>query len=318
MFKKLLIAFLCVFIMTGVALATNYEEVYNNDFIRGSGSPITETINITLTGGGKLLIKNGSLEDDVIELASSTEVYLDGTRILNPFHIEMGMAYLKDLEPGLHMLELTLRGKPGGLVAVTFLEETSPTAERGFEILPDGTVLQKATGLIWHRNPVNPGMGIGHLAVHPDDPRYMIVSTYLENLNTGVYGTDPVDGNAGYTDWRLPTLEELESIIDRRFAFVCLPNIQGEGTVLPPPDNGQFGGMKYGEPFYVCSDRAGNPEPCPVSANAEGYIFITDTPTAWSGYNTTWSNSFYWGAEVAGGCVSHDWTNTGLVWPVRE
>jgi len=69
----------------------------------------------------------------------------------------------------------------------------------------DGTVTDEVTGLMWQRSPdVN---GDGDIDA-TDKLTFDEAVTYPDTLNAR--------GSAGYTDWRLPTIEELYSLIDFR------------------------------------------------------------------------------------------------------
>jgi hypothetical protein len=158
--------------------------------------------------------------------------------------------YLHGLDAGEHTIEITLRGKPGGQLSVLIVEEPGSARGVGFEILDDGTVLHRKTGLIWHRNPNTPG----YAGVH--DSWGLIYRSefdaYLTAFNAGTYGTDPVEGNAGHSDWREPTMNELVSLVDYRFGNPSISDMNGGGLVQPLPLGGWQGGMKFGQPFFIC------------------------------------------------------------------
>ena len=305
MWKKFLSVITIIIIVVGlysICDAVNYEEVYNNTFVRSTGSPVIETIALNLSSAGTLTIKNGSLEDDITELSSSTEVYLDGVQILNPFHIEAGMAYLKDLTEGSHSIELALYGKPGGQVNVTVMEESScgpiPYVIR-YEFLEDETVRDNKTGLIWHRFPNTPGIihGSSDTPLHASD-----MNDYINNLNNGVYGTDSINGNAGYTDWRIPTIEEMITVFSNQ-PGINLSNKYDDGPHV------------YTDPFMICNWYNEN---CPD----EHRIY-----DAWLTQSNCFADPGGWfdcdhpnqviGVDSALGFRINEWHSGGDVWPVR-
>jgi len=200
-------------------------EVNTSQYIRESGSPSAQTSEVTLENEGEIRISNINLQDADFELSGATQIYLNGSAVLSPFQVPYGGYAVFPLTAGTHYLEVTLRGKPGGGLEVAFYENKpdAPTPGKGFQLLDDGTVLHKKTGLIWHRFPNSPGL--------PDslrDQNYPAskwseeqLDAYFIHLNMGDYGIDPDNGNAGHTDWRLPTPDELFSLVDLRFGDGC-------------------------------------------------------------------------------------------------
>ena len=212
-------------LLLGQQAMAGLVEINSSNFIRESGSPVTESTAITLENAGEIRVYNTNLQDGAVEVSESTEVILDGQPLLSPFQLPTGGSVVYPLSPGEHTLDVTLYGKPGGGVTVAFYENKpdAPEAGVGFEVLADGTVLHKKTGLIWHRLPNSPGLpealrdSGGPIATWTEEK----VGSYFDDLNAGTYGTDSVDGNAGQTDWRLPSFEELVSLMDLRFGDEC-------------------------------------------------------------------------------------------------
>jgi len=146
--------------------------------------------------------------------------------MLSPFQVPYGGYVIFPLSAGTHYLEVTLRGKPGGGLEAAFHENKpdAPVQGKGWELLDDGTVLHRKTGLIGHRNPFSPGLG-RRAALIPDSTlrggshtwnTNPTVEQYVTDLNNGIYGADSVDGNAGYNDWRAPKIFELLSILETK------------------------------------------------------------------------------------------------------
>ena len=251
---KLLVALISALLTTS-AIA-GLVEINSSQYIRESGSPSAQTLEVTLENDGEIRISNINLQDADFELSGSTQIYLNGSAILSPFQVPYGGYAVFPLSAGTHYLEVTLRGKPGGGLEVAFYEN-KPDAPRakGWELLDDGTVRDRSTGLIWHRNPNTPGKFDGqnnrsrHINIQWNEDKH-----YIEDLNYGVFGEDPVNGNAGYADWRIPTALELNSLIaydrgdDDCSVFdenllcldpIMLSNSRGDGP------------HRFGDPFFI-------------------------------------------------------------------
>lgn len=63
----------------------------------------------------------------------------------------------------------------------------------------DGTITDNMTGLMWLKNANNAGA----------TKTWSSALTYIAGLNSGTYS-----GNCGYTDWKLPTVNELETLLN--------------------------------------------------------------------------------------------------------
>ena len=82
---KQLITALALLLANATALA-GLVSVNTSNYIRESGSAVTETLAITLENEGEIRISNVNLQDDAIEVAASTEVHLNGQPVLDPFY----------------------------------------------------------------------------------------------------------------------------------------------------------------------------------------------------------------------------------------
>lgn len=84
--------------------------------------------------------------------------------------------------------------------SVSLRTEAAPASRRWKFHVGGGTVLDNWTGLLWQRHPPTTGAfsGVGLYAWNE-------ALQYCQNLVL-----------EGYTDWRLPRLQELQTIIDRR------------------------------------------------------------------------------------------------------
>jgi hypothetical protein len=321
--------------LTAVSFA-GLVEVNTSQYIRESGSPYAQSLEVTLENDGEIRISNINLQDADVELAASTQIYLNGSSVLSPFQVPYGGYAVFPLSAGTHHLEVTLRGKPGGGLEVAFYENKpdAPIQGKGWELMEDGTVLHRKTGLVWHVNPLNPGLrrsesqnrfgGFRPLKLYPrayceargcsGGPS---IESYIEQLNQGDFGEDSVNGNAGKSDWRVPTPEELANVFDRRATFPAMTDRDG----VIGPEGGWQAGMKYGEPFLICPTDPYQPESLEcLNSNPDQVMgwfspaVITTTKTAFPGYET--SVNYYWRADLMSGAMD-DSTNGGVVWPVR-
>ncbi len=93
-------------------------------------------------------------------------------------------------------------------------QETSSKAEQApaqtnarFTDKKDGTILDKNTGLIWLKD-----ANIGRLPMPLEGAKQ-----YIQEMNSGKRP------NFGYTDWRLPAVNEIETLVDRSGFYPALP-----------------------------------------------------------------------------------------------
>jgi hypothetical protein len=77
-----------------------------------------------------------------------------------------------------------------------------------FADLGNGTVTDNLTGLMWTKDANRPGT----------DQLWQGALDYVAGMNAGIYP------NFGYTDWRLPNVNELESLIDAERSYPALPS----------------------------------------------------------------------------------------------
>lgn len=310
-------------------------EINTSSYFRDSGNPSTDYLEVTLEYPGEIRVANVNLQDDSIELASSTDVLLDGTMLMQPFSVPTGGSTVFPLTAGTHFLEITMRGKPGGGLRVSIYEDKPGNfgIKKGWELLEDGTVAHLETGLIFHRNPLTPGLQVD--PANPDSApaklspaectasycaQFGKIEDYIEGLNSGAYGTSSTDGNAGHNDWRVLTTAELAKIVDQRASFPALSN--ASGNVIPYDIEGASGyqaGMRYGEPLLLCPGRDSQ-EPFLPDCRTEttrqqfrwGDRILTTTPSNYPGYGLT----YFMGMDLASGYID-DYGQAGFVWPVR-
>jgi hypothetical protein len=223
---------------------------------------------------------------------------------------------------------VTLLGKPGGGIAVSFYEDKpdAPVQGKGWELFDDGTVLHRKTGLIWHRKIGSPGIprdgSQTYGRIFPDNhfsvtSTTLTISKYIQNLNGGIYGADPVEGNAGHSDWRAPTVAELVSAMDFRVSAPPIADRDGNVTRYPWPREGVGGGMKPGEPLFLCAwyddyyETEFGIQRCPVEWDVYG--LITNDENAWDYWT---DNQYYFFVGMFEG-LSARGRGGASVWPVR-
>ena len=331
-----LVAAVLVYLMTMTDLAFGgLVEVNSSQYLRESGNPQAQYLEVTLDNAGEIRVSNVNLQDGYIELAASTDVLLNGSSLMQPFSLPTGGSAVFPLEAGTHYLEVTLRGKPGGGLKVSFYEDKpdAPVQGKGWELLDDGTVLHRKTGLIWHRNLSSPGWGRGGEASDsPAGSCHFIrgcrkEDEYIAKLNAGVYGVDSIYGNSGFNDWRIPTAEELISAVDYR-AFPPLTDADGNvGEGIPyDPERGInfFQGMVPGEPLLFSVDSNGAESPYGIDQELLVYSLISSTADPRNGdyrkgevsdfdYPCTWTIEFLSFDQEFLWCSPY----AGDVWPVR-
>lgn len=180
---------------------------------------------------------------------------------------------------------------------------------------PDDTVLDFQTDIIYHRNPRTPGIphlpGFAVITTRETGGAYINMFEYIDNLNAGVYGTDPMHGNAGYTDWRIPTLNDLLCLYDPMQKNLRIP---GKWLV---EIGEQAGPNVYGDPFYMCNWFDG-PEICPAGQQM-WEPWLTNTPCRYDDMGSVgctpglhYAIVFPWATEI--------WSDGtyGEIWPTRD
>ena len=189
-----------------------------------------------------------------------------------------------------------MKGKPGGSVIVKILEEiTSVPYEIRYELLSDGTVRDNKTGLIWHRYWKSPGSGGSYGFKNGS------AQIYISDLNNGYYGDDIVNGNAGKTDWRVPTVFELKTMANQNFGGLAINNKTDDGVP------GYLTGMQFGDPFLICGTNTQYDPNCPNEYSTCEGPCATSTPQMnpgayfgywvvdfWDGLMAPWGNGYIW------------------------
>jgi hypothetical protein len=119
-------------------------------------------------------------------------------------------------------------------------EETSTSQSVRFKDNGDGTVIDSDTGLMWTKNANLPG----------DKMLFYEAEDYIQEMNRGDVP------NFGHTDWRLPELEELRSLVD----YTRYTNMGHELPVGHPFENVQllrFGDFAAGSIYFWTTKASG-------------------------------------------------------------
>lgn len=85
---------------------------------------------------------------------------------------------------------------------VTLTPTPTPTLAR-FVDNHDGTITDQRTGLMWEKK-------IDGVGIHGEDTEY----TWADAIGAFIGGLNSGSGFANHTDWRLPNVEELQTIVD--------------------------------------------------------------------------------------------------------
>lgn len=103
------------------------------------------------------------------------------------------------------------------------LPETTPATD--FTINPDGTVLHKTTGLIWMRCALGQTWTGATCAGAPVSHDWQAALIAAADFNAA-------DGHAGFKDWRLPNIKELDSLVELQ----CVRPSLNAGVFPATPD----------------------------------------------------------------------------------
>ncbi len=178
-------------------------------------------------------------------------LYWSGTAAVQPPHnlaweVALGNGNLSnDLQTALYHA-LPVRGPVRAAVTPRFKDNG------------DGTVTDNATGLVWLKNASCLGMKSWHGAM-----------AACAALHSGACGL--ADGSRP-GDWRLSTIQELESVIDFRFEGLCISNAAGTGQWT---EGDAFDGILQSNLYWSSTTYAGNAEAAWVAIFNSGNVSMT-------------------------------------------
>ncbi|MHC4320715.1 MAG: hypothetical protein ACYST3_00370 [Planctomycetota bacterium] len=193
---------LYVSVISILLFATTYVEavevsIYEKTYVRGTGSPITETDTFTgIDGLTKIKVTNGSLEDADSEMVSSSEIILNGEVIIDESNFNQNVDIIEvetNLSGGTNTIEVTLKGKPGGALTVQVL------ADNGVVLPPDPGEEGKVTllGIDSDGDGVRDDIQRYIYFTYPDEEKLRLGLTYYAKELQGVLA-DAVDREAAY------------------------------------------------------------------------------------------------------------------------
>jgi hypothetical protein len=105
------------------------------------------------------------------------------------------------------------RSEAAGIERPRIAESVQTSFEERFLVRPDGTALDRRTGLTWQRCPRGTVLEDERCIPVPDNPQTL---TWTQAL-AAARSLDEGPGFAGHRDWRLPTQNELLSIVEVRW-----------------------------------------------------------------------------------------------------
>jgi len=105
------------------------------------------------------------------------------------------------------------RSEAAGLERPRAPESAQTSLEERFLVRPDGTALDRRTGLSWQRCPLGTVLEDDRCVPVPGDPQTL---TWTQAV-AAARSVDEGPGFAGHRDWRLPAQTELLSIVEARW-----------------------------------------------------------------------------------------------------
>jgi hypothetical protein len=146
---------LVVLLFISNARAASYLLVSPQNYTRGTGAPVTETLNFTArdtVSTYTINLYNGGLADNDVtgDLVSASVINLNGVSLFTPDEFNQTVVTLsKTINVNANnVLEVTLDGKPGGLLTIEIVGEDNVPPQI------DATITPLANAASWHKSQV--------------------------------------------------------------------------------------------------------------------------------------------------------------------
>ena len=120
--------FIIITTLPSGAFAGSFTAFGPQSFVRASGTPVVETGSFSVNNPNTtytLQIQNGSLEDSVNELVSSSIISINGLQVVGPDEFSQNITYIeKEVTlSASNTFSVELRGKPGGTISISIAGE---------------------------------------------------------------------------------------------------------------------------------------------------------------------------------------------------
>jgi len=171
--------------------------VFEKTYVRGTGKPITETDTFSeVYGLVKITVTNGGLEEENSKKVSIAEIALNGELIFAESRFKKNGETIearKTLSGGINTLEVTLKGKPGGVLTVQVLMQD------GVVLPPDPGKEGKKTllGIDSDGDGIRDDIQRYIYFTYPDDEKLRLGLTYYAKEFQGILA-DADDREAAY------------------------------------------------------------------------------------------------------------------------
>jgi len=148
MFKRIgLITLILLGFIANISHAVEISYL-EESFVRGTGTPVTDSVLFTGVAGPALLRVHNGADDDSYEKVSSSIISINGIDVATPEVFNQNVNYLEvpvTLIDGENSLAVQLKSKPGGIIRVSIVQEID--AEAAAMIGPDGGKIQTGSGI---------------------------------------------------------------------------------------------------------------------------------------------------------------------------
>lgn len=216
--KKVGLLMLAVFFMpllgtAGASVEVSLLNPTDGTFVRGTGSPITETRTFPgNSGSAKIIVYNGGTQDDLGEKVSSSIISVNGAIVFFPSEFNQNVLKTENtinLVEGSNSIEVQLKGKPGGKIRICILQ--SIESESAAVIDNQGGIIEvsnKECELFGTKIIIPPGALLEPTIISIDEYKYSInlspdfiaAGPYIKFLPEGINFQKPVQISLPYYD----------------------------------------------------------------------------------------------------------------------